>query len=174
MASRVSEALSTTSSGRPGRVNDEIYAEALTTVHEMQSLVSDSQRMITGVTDRIEGMLIEHLEAVDLQESSEREVVASKASEEPSSRFAAKDPISSSTQYEQLEDDEEANLPPSSSITSLQKLWQAYCMLKFSEFWLEMLQVTAVTPLMLVAVSCCLSLKALHLSIVALLFARSL
>ena len=57
-------------SGRAGRTDEATYAEALQTVDELQALVGESPGMVTGVTDRIENMLIEQLEAADTQEAA--------------------------------------------------------------------------------------------------------
>ena len=57
-------------SGRAGRTDEATYAEALQTVDELQALVGESPGMVTGVTDRIESMLIEQLEAADTQEAA--------------------------------------------------------------------------------------------------------
>ena len=57
-------------SGRAGRTDEATYAEALQTVDEHQALVGESPGMVTGVTDRIESMLIEQLEAADTQEAA--------------------------------------------------------------------------------------------------------
>ena len=54
-------------SGRAGRADGATFAEALQAVDELQSLASESPGMVTGVTDRIEGMLLEHLEAANLE-----------------------------------------------------------------------------------------------------------
>ena len=57
-------------SGRADRTDEATYAEALQTVDELQTLVGESPGMVTGVTDRIENMLIEQLEAADTQEAA--------------------------------------------------------------------------------------------------------
>ena len=57
-------------SGRAGRTDEATYAEALQTVDELQALVGESPGMVTGVTDRIESMLIEQLEAADTLEAA--------------------------------------------------------------------------------------------------------
>ena len=56
-----------TSEGRAGRADEGTFAEALQAVDELQS-VNQFAGQVTGVTDRIEGMLLEQLEAADALE----------------------------------------------------------------------------------------------------------
>lgn len=146
-------AASVSSSGRARRVDEEHYAGALQAVSDMIALGGGGDaRAVSGVTDRVEGMLLEELEAADADDSDSSDSGVNVLPERESLREESFSAMG--VQYEQIEDDEELSAPAGSLFIDRRKLFLAYCLNKLSRWRQEAVQFTAVSPFLLVVVSC--------------------
>ena len=127
---------SASASGRAGRADEATFAEALQAVDELQSLSSSATGMITSVTDRIEGMLIEELEKTDAEaaeeESQPTDIEAGGASSDPAG-------------YSRLDRSDSVEI----FATDWRILYRRCCADAPSRMWDECIAFLAVAPLLL-------------------------
>jgi len=142
------------SSARAGRADEATYAEALQAVEELKSVVSEQPGMVTGVTDRIEGMLLGELEAADAVEEVEEDARirgdghwASQTAEEacspgsPTGKGGEQVRSVSVSGYELL--------GSADTVTTWHSLCRIRCEKAPKWLWDQLLALTTVSPLML-------------------------
>lgn len=142
------EAAASSSNRGGGRMDDLTYAEALRAVSTLEQLGSETHSLVTGVTDNIEGMLLESLEAAE-KFGAEQPNLTSKTTErgEISGRRMSIDDVFPATPYELIGEEAEVTF-----------VWKNLCRQLWASiqvrFSAEVVQSLIMLPLILVVVRC--------------------
>ena len=134
---------SSSASGRAGRADEATFAEALQAVDELQSVSSSAPGMLTSVTDRIEGMLIEELEAADAEAAAEEE---SHPADVEAGRSEAGATRPDAAGYSRLDRSESVEI----FATDWRMFYRRCCANAPSRLWDDCLAFLAIAPLLLV------------------------